>query len=152
MKKQLKDRWWELLGSVAIGAACGALATTNKYKLISTIVNFISSVFSAATSGTGVQEAIIIGIITFIIQEAMKSSQSFSKFNFRKVGAKTSKTVRNMKKRDISKLIDTLISAIRYYFKNNKTLYKKCFGTFSKFTLAQWGAIFGIGVYSKAPR
>ena len=80
----------------------------------------------------------------------MKSAQTFSKFNFRKVGNAASKALKRLKKRDVVKLIDTFVHAVRYYLKSNNTLYKKCFCTLSKYTLAQWGVIFGVGTPSKA--
>ncbi len=54
-----------------------------------------------------------------------------------------------MNKGKASKICNTLVKAIRYYFKSNNTLYKRCFGTFSKYTGAQWAVIFGVGTPSK---
>ena len=136
--------WWKLLAAVTLGAMSGALSTTNKKKLITTIANMLSSLYAAITSGLGVFEAVITGVIIFIIQELMSTAQSFSKFNFKKVKNSGTKTLKNLGKSQLSQFTKTLSNAIIYYIKSNSTLYKRYFAKYAGYTIAQWLAALGI--------
>ena len=136
--------WWKLLAAVVFGAASGALGTTNKKKLLTTIVNLISSLHVAITSGLSILGAIITGIITFIIQELMSTAQSFSKFNFKKVTSSGTKTLKTLRKSELSQFIKTLSNSIIYYIKSNSTLYKRFFAKYAEYTIAQWVVALGI--------
>ena len=142
VKKQIV--WWQLLASIALGAVSGALGTTNKKKLITTITNLISSFYTAITSGLSILEAVITGVITFIIQELMNTAQGFSKFNFKKVTKSGSKALRSLGKSKLSEFTKTLCNAIVYYIKSNSTLYKRFFAKYARYTIAQWIAALGI--------
>ena len=136
--------WWKLLAAVVLGTASGALGTTNKKKLITTISNLISSFYTAITSGLSAFGAVITGVITFIIQELMNTAQSFSKFNFKKVNKAGAQTLKSLSKSKLSQFTKTLCNAILYYIKSNSTLYKRFFAKYAGYTIAQWIAALGI--------
>ena len=135
IKTQIKIKKVEFIVDVIFGAISGALSTTNMYKISSKVMDIVQSLYNSAKDGLTITETVISLILDLTISNLINTSQSFSKFNFKKVRSESKNIIKSLKKLPKTKLtsIAKLISnQIMYYFKSNKTLYKRYI---SKYTL-----------------
>lgn len=127
-KKKIKAHKTEFIIDVIFGAISGALSTTNKHKIISSAIDIIQSLYNSAKDGLSITQTVISLILDLTISNLINTSQSFSKFNFKKVRNESKHIIKNLKKLTKTKIkviTKIITNQIMYYLKSNKTLYKK---------------------------
>lgn len=126
---------------VIFGAISGALSTTNKKKILNIIVAFVDSIRNSRKNGETITGTVVNLIIDFILSSLIDTSQSFSKFNFKKVRNSCKPIITNLKSvsKDKLKSIAKVISnQIIYYFKQNATLYSRYIKKYGLSSAVSW--------------
>lgn len=128
-KSEIKNNLCRFILDVIFGAISGALSTTNKLKVLNKIVTFVDSIRNSRKSGETITGLVINLIVEFILDFLIDTSQSFSKFNFKKVRNSCKSITSNLKSFSINKLksvAKNITNQITYYLKQNTTLYRRC--------------------------
>ena len=126
---------------VLFGAFLGALSTTNKWKILNVIANFVESIRQSRKNGETITGMVVNLIVDFILSSLINTSQSFSKFNFKKVRNSGKSIITNLKSvpKDKLKSIGKIISnQIIYYLKQNSTLYSRYIKKYGLSSAVSW--------------
>lgn len=126
---------------VIFGAISGALSTTNKKKILNVIVTFVDSIRNSRKNGETITGTVVNLIIDFILASLIDTSQSFSKFNFKKIRNSSKKIItklRSVSKDKLKSVAKIIYNQIIYYLKHNYKLYDRYIKKYALSSAINW--------------
>ena len=138
--------WGDVVTAAVFGALSGGLSASMGNKMIQKIGQSLISFSGTIVSGGTVLEACIVTVITVLLTNEGGLGSSLRKYNSAKVN-RTIKHVNRLSKSKIKKVAKTLSKSLTYYFKSNKTLYKRFAKSLIVSNSRDWLISFGLGHY-----